>query len=255
MSEAVNASETVTSERRHRLADGVALGLLGGYLILRTITGRLGLGLAPRLLGARPWTIPLLNNSSLLLLQAGTGTEGRRGMFIATVATSVLMSTVAALVFYWAGWRFGHRLAELAAKPGSPWAGVWNPKQIARAERWMDSWGVLVVFFGRVVEWFTLPVMLVAGASAMRLRRFLVAHSLGAVAYATLFLWLGGVAQSRWPWLRDWISDVYGPWALRISIVLLGLVVVLMLVGQKQGRRQEERTAPSQGPSSSSETS
>lgn len=252
MREPVNAAETVAEERSHRLADGVALALLGGYLIFRTVTSRVGLGLAPKLLDSRPWTIPLLNNTSLLLIQAGTGTQGRPGMLAATIATSVFMSTVTALVFYWAGWRFGHRLAELAQKPGSPWAGVWNPKQIARAERWMDSWGVLVVFFGRVIEWFTLPVMLVAGASAMRLRRFLVAHTLGAICYASLFLWLGGVAQRRWPWLKDWISDVYGPWALRISIVLLVLVVLLMLIGRRQNQPQQETTTPSQGPSGSS---
>jgi membrane protein DedA with SNARE-associated domain len=253
MSEPVNPTETTSPERSHRLADGVALGLLGGYLLFRTVTNRIGLGIGPRLLDSRPWVIPLLNNSALLLIQAGTGTAGRPGMLIATGLASVFMSTVAGLVIYWAGWRFGHRIAELAAKPGSPWAGVWNPKQIARAERWMDSWGVLVVFFGRVIEYFTLPVMLVAGASGMRLRRFLFAHTLGAIGFAGLFLWIGGVAQNRWPWLKDWISDVYGPWALRISLVLIVVVVALMLIGRRQqDKGQDSTTTPSQDPSDNS---
>ena len=41
MSEAVNASETVTSERRHHLADGVALGLLGAFAVTRVMSSLL----------------------------------------------------------------------------------------------------------------------------------------------------------------------------------------------------------------------
>jgi membrane protein DedA with SNARE-associated domain len=265
MSDPVNTGETPRSRTAQRLSDGQAFGLLAAYLVFRTVTNRVGLGVGPRLLKANaPWVIPLLNNSSLLLIQAGTGTSGQTGLLIATALTSVFMSTVTALVLYWAGWRFGHRLAELAQKPGSPWAGVWNPKQIDRAERWMDRWGIYVVFVGRVVEYFTLPVILVAGASEMRLRRFLVAHTFGAVGFAALFLWIGGAAQQRWPWLRDWISDVYGPWALRIGLVLLALVAIVFLVGRRQERKQDAprgapsdrpqdpTTTPSQGPSESS---
>lgn len=244
----------VTDERDYRFGDGVAFALLGAYLLFRAIANRVGLGIGPRLLDTRPWVIPLLNNSALLLIQAGTGTAGRPGMLVATGLASVFMSTVAGLILYWAGWRFGHRLAALAQQPGSAWSGVWNPKQVARAERWMDRWGVFVVFFGRVIEYFTVPVMLVAGASGMRLRRFLVGHTLGAIGFASLFLWIGGVAQARWPWLKDWISDVYGPWALRISLVLIVLVVLLTVAGRRldrSGRQDETTTAPSNPPSDS----
>jgi membrane protein DedA with SNARE-associated domain len=251
LADPVDSAET----RRTRLSDGQAFGLLAAYLIFRTITNRVGLGVGPRLLKSNlPWVIPLLNNSSLLLIQAGTGTSGKPGLFAATVVASVFMSTVAGLVLYWAGWRFGHRLAEEAKKPGSPWAGVWNPKQIGRAERWMDRWGVPVVFLGRIVEYFTLPVLLVAGASEMRFRRFLIANTLGGITFACGFLWVGGAAQRRWPWLRDWISNTYGPWALRIGLVLLALVVLVFLLGRRQDRKrdQDSTTAPSHGPSDSS---
>jgi membrane protein DedA with SNARE-associated domain len=248
--------------RTVRLTDGQAIGLLGGWLVFRTITQRIGLGLGPKLLKSKqPWAIPLLNNSSLLLIQAGTGTADRPAMFALTLLASVFMSTLAGLIIYWAGFRFGESLAERASKPGSPWAGVWNPKQVARAERWMDRWGIGVVFLGRLTEYFTLPVTLVAGASEMRMRRFLVAHTLGAIGFGAVYLWIGSVAQKRWPWLDDWISDVYGPWALRIGLGLLVLLVVLMgansLLAKKQGplpadeAQDLETTTPSQGSSSS----
>lgn len=260
------STEPVPTTRSTRLTDAQALGLLGGWLVFRTITQRIGLGLGPKLLDTKPWVIPLLNNSSLLLIQAGTGTAGRPWMFVLSLIASVFMSTIAGVIIYWAGFRFGESLAERAAKPGSPWAGVWNPKQIARAERWMDRWGMGVVFLGRLTEYFTLPVTLVAGASEMRFRRFLVAHTFGAIGFAGAYLWIGSVAQDRWPWLKDWISDVYGPWALRIGLGLLVLLVLLMgansLLAKKQGplaaddseageAQDLETTTPSQGPSSS----
>lgn len=240
---------------RQRLSDTQALGVLAAYLVFRAVTQRLGLAFGPRLLGNFPWVIPLLNNSSILLIQAGTGTAGRPGMFAAAMVASIVMSTIAGLIIYWAGWRFGHKLAELSKRPGSPWAGVWNPKQIARAERWMDKWGVIVVFFGKIVEYFTLPVVLVAGASEMRFRRFLVAHTLGSIAFAGITLWVGGVAQERWPWLKDWIADVYGPWALRIGLGLIVLLAILVALGRRLERSNDAQpsstTAPSQGPSES----
>jgi membrane protein DedA with SNARE-associated domain len=230
---------------RQRLSDGQALGLLGAWFVFRAVTQRIGLGLGPKLLDNMPWAIPLLNNSFLLLIQAGTGVSGRPGMGILTGLTSVLMSTVVGLVLYWAGFRFGHRLAEMAQRPGSPWAGVWNPKQIARAERWMDRWGLPVIIVVRITEFFYLPVALVAGASEMRLRRFIIANTVGAIGFAGVWLWIGGVAQRRWPWLKDWISDVYGPWALRIGLALLALVVLLMVVGQ---RFDKSKSKESEGP-------
>jgi membrane protein DedA with SNARE-associated domain len=240
------------ADRTHKIPDGVAFGLLGAYLISRQITQRIGLGLGPKIISQRPWVIPLLNNSSILLLQAGVGTSGRPGMFAATMLASVFLSTVVGLIMYWAGWRFGHVLAEKAKEPGSPWAGVWNPKQIAKAERRMDRYGMFAVFIARATEFFTLPVNLVAGASEMAIRRFVIAHTAGAIAFAAFWLWLGGVAQRRWPGLQDWIENSYGPWALRISLVLLVLLVVVMFLGRlvkpkpDEAAPQDETTTPSQ---------
>jgi len=218
---------TLPSPRKTRLTDGQALGVFGAWLVFRTVTQRIGIGAPKYLLADYPWVIPLLNNSFVLLIITGTGTAGRPGMLIATGLTSVFMSTIIGLVLYWAGWRFGARLAELSQRPGSPWAGIWNPKQIERAERWMDSWGIAVIVIARITEMFYLPVALVAGASEMRFRRFIVANTIGAVGFVSVWLWVGGLAQSRYPWLKDWFQDTYGPWALRIG---LGLLIVLVLV-------------------------
>ena len=232
---------------RQRLSDGQAFGLLAAWFVFRTVTQRVGLAVGPKLLDSKPWVIPLLNNSFLLLIQAGTGTSGRPGMLIATGLTSFFMSTIVGFVLYWAGWRFGHRLAHMAQRPGSPWAGVWNPKQIARAERWMDRYGMPVIVVARITEFFILPVTLVAGASEMRFRRFVIANAIGSVGFAGLWLWVGGVAQQRWPGLKDWISDSYGPWALRIGLGLLVVLVIVMALGQWLEKKKPEADADANG--------
>jgi membrane protein DedA with SNARE-associated domain len=245
--------DVAAKESRHRLTDTQALGALGAWLVFRQVTARLGIAAVPRLAKKRAWLIPFLTNASPQLIIAGTGIGSRWGVFAATVVTSVLISTVIGVIFYWAGWRFGHRLADMSKRPGSPWAAVRNPKQIARAERWMDSWGIAVVFLGRATEHFTLPITLVAGASEMRFRRFLVAHIAGAAAFAVAFLTIGHLAEQRWPWLSDWIAHTYAPWALRIGLGSIALLAILFVLGRfvKPDDQGRSTTTPSQGSSES----
>src|SRR5439155_13175078 len=129
---------------RYRLTDTQALAALGAWLVFRQITARLGIAAVPRLARTKAWLIPFLTNASPQLIIAGTGIGNRWALFAVTVVTSTIMSTVTGLIFYWAGWRFGHRLSAMAKRPGSPRATLWNPKPIACAERWMDSWGKCV---------------------------------------------------------------------------------------------------------------
>jgi membrane protein DedA with SNARE-associated domain len=251
--QASQVPEVEVAERPPRLTDTQALIAIGAWIAFRQITARIGIGVAPRVARTKPWLIPLMTNAFPQVILAGTGIGGNRWLLFAVTAfASVLMSTVVGLIFYWAGWRFGHRLAELAKKPGSPWASIWNPKQIARAERWMDRWGIIVVFLGRATEHFTLPITLVAGASEMRLRRFLAAHIAGAIAFAVGFLWIGVEAQERWPGLRHWIEHTYAPWAFWIGIGSLGLLALAFVAGRfVPSQEDESTTTPSEGPSES----
>lgn len=228
---------------RTRISDRVAIALLGTYLVFRAVTQRVGFGVFPRLLDPAPWAIPLLNNSMIVLIGTGTGIQGRRWMFVATGAASVFLSTVAGLVLYWAGYRFGPRLAVKAEQSGSIWASIWNPKQVEKAHRWIERWGFLTVIVGRLVEQLTAPVMLVAGSTRMSFRKFIVAHTIGAMAFAGTSLWLGVMADRRWPWLKDRIESL-SPWALRIAIVLLILFAVSVLLSRKE---QPPDPAPGEG--------
>lgn len=259
MSDPVNTGETHPSPR-HRLNDGVAVGLLIAYLVLRTIANRVGLAYLPRLLDDAPWAIPLLNNSTLTLVAAGTGVRGDGGAIVATAATSIFQSLITGAFLYWAGLRFGPWLAERASREGSLWAGIWNPKHVQRASRWIDRRGVYAVFIARgAVEWMLTPVLLVAGSTKMRIGKFAASFGAGSVAFAGIMLWLGGRAGDAWPWLPDKIK-AFGDWSLRIVLGLLVLTLIAVLLSRRQeakdpgARDQDATTTPSQEPSESPST-
>ena len=238
---------------RHRLSDKQALGLLGAYLIFRAVTQRVGLALLPTLLRrGLPWVIPLLHNAALTMIATGTKIRAEPGSIVATGAASVLQAMVAGLVLYWAGWRFGVKLAEISERSGTVWKSVWNPQQVLRAHRWLDRWGVLAVIVARgLIEWMLVPVLLVAGSSRMHRAKFVSSYFAGSVVFAGLTLWVGGVAGNEWPWLPKRIESL-SRWTLIAGLGLLALFVVAALAGNRLQKPQEEAsstTTPSQEPS------
>jgi len=235
---------------RHRFTDKQALGLLGAYLIFRAVTQRVGLALLPMLLRrGYPWVIPLLHNAALTMVATGTKIRAQPGLLAATAAASVLQAMVAGLVLYWAGLRFGVRLAEMSEQSGSVWKSVWNPQQVLRAHRWLDRWGMLTVFAARaVVEWMIVPIVLVAGSSRMHRAKFLSSYFAGSAVFAGLTLWAGGLAGNQWPWLPKRIESL-SRWTLIAGLVLLALLVVAALGGsrlEKSGQTASSTTTPSQ---------
>jgi len=234
---------------RHRLTDKQALGLLGAYLIFRAITQRIGLALLPTLLRrGYAWVIPLLHNAGLTMIATGTKIRAEPGMLVATAAASVLQAMVAGLVLYWAGWRFGVRLAEISERSGSVWKSVWNPQQVQRAHKWLDRWGVLTVIVARgLIEWMLVPVLLVAGSSRMHRAKFVSSYFAGSVVFAGITLWVGGLAGNEWPWLPKRIESL-SRWTLIAGIILLALFVVAALGGRRldKTQRASSTTTPSQ---------
>ena len=221
----------------HRLTDKQALALLGSYVLLRQVTTRVGVGKVAQWRNTIPWAVPLFNNSMIALIPLGMRVEVWSARFFAVLASSLFLSWVSGLLLYWAGYRFGPELAVRAEQEGSMWASIWNPKQVARAHEWIEKWGVLAVVIGRLVEWFTTPMLLVAGATRMSFRKFLPAYTAGAILFATAFLWLGDVAATRWPGLDKGVERL-GPWSTRITLALLVLLIVAVLLARSQGPKQ-----------------
>lgn len=218
--------------RPHRLSDKQALAVIGSYFGLRLITVRVGLVFLPWLLTHSPWAVPLVRNTLLSIILAGAKVHRSPAMLAAIAAGSLFISTVAGLMLYWAGYRFGPELAVRGAKQGSVWAGIWNPKQVARAHRWLERRGFLAVAASRATGWLVTPIALVAGSSLMTFRKYIVAHTAGAIAWAAAGVWLGVRAGTVWPWLPERIES-FSNWSWKAGLVLLALVIVLVAVSGK----------------------
>jgi membrane protein DedA with SNARE-associated domain len=228
----------------YRVTDKQAIALFVGYLVFRQITARFGLAFpwfAARDIG---WAVPLLNNTMLPLVGITASTWTDPGMRFLIGATSVTWSMVTGLVLYWAGWRFGPELAKRAESGHAAWSSIWNPKQVARAHRWLERWGVIAVVLGRIIEFLSTPVALVAGSSRMSLRKYIPAWLVGAFGYAGILIWLGGRAATQWPWLPDRLAG-FASWSLRISFILLALLLVIFLLSPKSNKAGNGTSEPS----------
>lgn len=236
------AADVVPEPRRQILTDKQALSVFAAYMIFRAITQRVGLGYLPRLLKTTPWAVPLLNNSMLVVIAVGTKVSTTPGLAIAAGAASMFLSLVAGLILYWMGYRFGPVLAQKAEGEGSMWAAVWNPKQVAKAHRWLEKYGFFAVVIGRVVEWFTVPVILVAGSSRMSFRKFLPAYMIGSALFAGIFLWIGSAFGTAYPWLPKRI-EAFGAWSLKLTLILVVLLALAMLLGSKAKKPEADEPA------------
>lgn len=235
---------------RHRTTDKQALALLAAYLVFRSVTTRLGVAFLPALLRRAPWAIPLLNNSALTMIATGTKVRGGAAMIAGTGAASVVQAVVAGSILYWAGWRFGVHLAELAERSGSFWKSVWNPQHVLRAHRWLDRWGVATVVVARgFVEWMIVPVVLVAGSSRMHRAKFFSSYIFGCAVFAGATLWVGGLAGDRWPWLPHRIESL-ARWTLIVGLALIVLFVIAAVGANKlDAQPASSTTTPSHGSS------
>jgi membrane protein DedA with SNARE-associated domain len=179
------------------------------------------------------------------MIATGTKIRNSPSMIAATAAASVAQALVAGLILYWAGRRFGVRLAEMAEQSKSFWKSVWNPQQVLRAHRWLDKWGVLTVIVARgFVEWMIVPVLLVAGSSRMHKAKFVSSYLAGSVLFAGLTLWAGGLAGNQWTWLPHRIESL-SRWVLIVGLGLLVLFAVAAIGASRVDTKRHDQPASS----------
>lgn len=216
-------------ESRPRLTDKQAIAILAGYFAMRQVTSRVGLVSLPWLLANAVWAIPLLNAQLITVLTASTEARGDPGLLVAVGAGTFLIAIVAGSMLFWTGWRFGPKLAEMGAKPGSLWGSVWNPRQIARAHRLLERYGAIAVFVSRGTGRLVGPVTLVAGSGRMSPRRFFAVYTAASVTWAALVIWLGVRAGDAWPWLPDRIKG-FASVSARFGLIALGVLLAVALL-------------------------
>ena len=138
-------------------------------------------------------------------------------------------ATLTAIIGNMAGYYLGHRTghAIVARRDGR----VLNCENLSRARDFLDRRGFWAIVLARWIPWIRTLAPLIAGAAKMDPRRFLLATSLGGVAWVpTLILtgYYGAGLLSGMPWLKTlalWVCVIgfvfgtaYGIWRYRQEV-------------------------------------
>jgi membrane-associated protein len=137
-----------------------------------------------------------------------------------------LAATATAVVGNMAGYYLGHRTgyAIVARRDGR----VLNCENLARAREFLDRRGFWAIVLARWIPWIRTLAPLIAGAAKMNPRRFLLATTLGGIAWVPTLILLGYYGAGLigdMPWLKTvalWLciagfvlGTVYGIWRYR----------------------------------------
>jgi membrane-associated protein len=147
-------------------------------------------------------------------------------------AVATVVAVVGNQVGYYIGRHTGDRL--IAARSGGR---VLNRHNLDRARRFLNRKGFVAVVLARWIPWVRTLAPIIAGAAGMHPRRYLLATSVGAVAWVpslVLIGYYGAGLLSRLPWLQTA--------ALVISIAFFVVGTTLgMLRYRQEMRRPVER--------------
>ncbi|MFD4295018.1 DedA family protein [Rhodococcus sp. NPDC058532] len=137
-------------------------------------------------------------------------------------------AAIAAIAGNQVGYAIGHRGGHhLAARRDGRYV---NTENLHKVNALLDRHGFWSVLIARWIPWVRTLCPLVAGAARMNHRRFTVASTLGALAWAPVLLLLGyyaGEYLERVPWLMP-----------AVLTVLVTALVVGTVVGVRQYRRE-----------------
>ena len=126
-----------------------------------------------------------------VLFAAGLLTGAGGALSLPVLVAIVLVTAVTGdAVGYATGRRAGPALFERRA------GRVLNPRTLARARRFYDSYGPMAVIAARWIPWVRTFTPLMAGAARMPYARFLVANVVGAITWGAGLLLLGHLAAS-----------------------------------------------------------
>lgn len=128
---------------------------------------------------------------------------------------------------YWIARRGGRPLLERWALRRS-----WIGRSLERSESFFHRHGGKTVFFARFVPALRICGALVAGASLMPWRRFLLWNCLGAVAWAGATGLLGYALGLQFDWVRRVTDNLW-----IAGVVAGGFVVLLFYVQYRAGKR------------------
>lgn len=161
--------------------------------------------------------------------------------FVPTVALAALGGAAGFMTVFWVGGRLGEAIHD-------PDRLRWIPRApLARAEVWLERWGLGVVAANRFLAGGRAVIGLLAGASDLRWAPAAAWSAVSALAWSALLVWGGSVLGHEWERLLGWLA-AYG----RVVTALLAVALVAFVVGrrwvQRGPREKGERRDGPDGP-------
>jgi membrane protein DedA with SNARE-associated domain len=179
-----------------------------------------------------PEDIPLIFAGILLSIPSVVAVYGGFPETAVMVGIGAWLSILGGdLIAYWYGYRFGDHIAELPV-----FKHILTPAKRARLDRWFHRFGNWTVFLGRMMAGVRIVTFISAGIARMKLGRFILFDSLGAIITVPLWLTLGHVIGSNFDSILKWIS--------RINRTTWGVVLLLLLVILVVHRIRKKKAKP-----------
>jgi len=164
---------------------------------------------------------------------AGLGALTRVGDYVAwwwPMLGGLVMSIKFDWVYWWAGKLWGRGMIEV-------WAGQSKraAKSYARAERWAIKWGALGILLAYIP--IPLPIMAVvfvlAGASGMSWRKFMLLDALASILWQMLYFLLGWSVGQPAVDVLQWYAKVANYVAIGLIVIIVGGYIM------KSGNKKE----------------
>ncbi len=172
-----------------------------------SVPANLGYGVLAALVGGESAGLPIPGETALVTagLLAGAGHLS----VPLVIAIAALAAMAGDNLGYWLGRRAGRR----ALKGGRGPLGRHRRRLLAKGEAFFARQGMKAVFLGRFVVGVRVVAALVAGATHMPVRKFMLANAAGAVVWATattmLVVWLGPLGAAL-AFASSWVAVAAG---------------------------------------------
>ncbi len=179
-----------------------------GPLLLYTL---LGLG------SALENVFPPVPADTFVLLGGFLAAGGRADPWTVFLVTW-LANTLAALLVYWTGYRFGRPFFQVGLGRH-----ILNPVQLKRLGRFYDRWGLPAIFFARFLPGLRAMVPVFAGVTHQRFRVVAFPILVASGLWYGALVWLGATAERNLPAVWEWMTG--------LNRVLLGFALVVVAGG------------------------
>jgi membrane protein DedA with SNARE-associated domain len=168
-------------------------------------------------------TVVLPIPSEVIMPYAGYLASQGRLSLVGAAAIGGLGSVVGAMFLYAISRRFGHdALVRLR---------IVRERDLMRAERWLNRYGLWAAFLGRLVPGVRTVVSIPAGLGRVPWVPYLLLSYAGSFLWALVLAWIGFQLKDRW-------SDVEAPIQVAATIILVGLI---SLIGWWLWRRRRSK--------------